>query len=327
MISGGHPGMITVSKFSRKIRSLRTIRHLSEDQLLPETGCPFCGSRSEREKVTVLQEAPDVFSLKCGSCHALSASRMPTQETLDAFYAQYYTHLDAGVTIDAPKTFAKYIFTLCRQLHGKRQLRILDYGGGNGTMAYLLAQQFTRAGAESVHILVIESHLRVPVETQPSVSIRIDDSIPEGGSPYDVVIASNVLDHIPEAGSVLRRLLEHMAPGGLLYARATYFEGLVRLAALFHAKLDLIYPEHVHDLGQFFWNGLFRHVFPDLAGNFSLLRSQPSKVETLFRVNPVRTLLAHMLKFPHRILGSCYTPVGGWEVLIHKKPHFSGKQR
>ena len=65
-------------------------KHLTEQFLLQERNtCPFCGNK-KLKRVFQLQENPDVFLLKCFECFAVSASRMPSQEALDSYYAGYY---------------------------------------------------------------------------------------------------------------------------------------------------------------------------------------------------------------------------------------------
>jgi hypothetical protein len=84
--------------------------------------------------------------------------------------------------------------------------------------------------------------------------------------------------------------------------------------------LDITYPAHVHDMGSGFWNR-FIETF-DLRAR--LLCSRPSIVETTLLKNPIRTALAHALKFPALaelwIFGQPRVPmwklVGGWEAFL-----------
>ncbi|MBK7056538.1 MAG: hypothetical protein IPH52_16115 [Leptospiraceae bacterium] len=82
------------------------------------------------KRVFQLQENPDVFLLKCFECFAVSASRMPSQEALDSYYAGYYETNDKKVTMGNIDKFAFHIFkNSLDHLKNKKELNILDYEG------------------------------------------------------------------------------------------------------------------------------------------------------------------------------------------------------
>jgi hypothetical protein len=131
-----------------------------------------------------------------------------------------------------------------------------------------------------------------------------------------VILASAILEHIPDAHATIRKLVGMAGPGAFMYARTPYVVPLARLVPM----LDTTYPAHVHDMGSGFWNR-FAATF-DLHAR--LLLSRPSLVETTLRDNPVRTMLAQALKFPALaelwLSGQTRVPrwklVGGWEVVL-----------
>ena len=92
--------------------------------------------------------------------------------------------------------------------------RVLDVGCGKGELALDLA---TRAGADVVGIDVNEDYLRFARERFRGVDFRRQDALaglPEGH--FDVVVLSNVLEHIAPRVELLRRLVAEAAPGRVL---------------------------------------------------------------------------------------------------------------
>jgi hypothetical protein len=133
----------------------------------------------------------------------------------------------------------------------------------------------------------------------------------------DLVIASAVIEHIPEPRDVLLKLFSSIrSNGGVFYARTPYVAPFLKLTKVIGMSFDFTYPAHVHDLGAKFWNN-FPSALP-LAGEFQVLRSTPSIVETSTRRHIMRTLVAHLLKMPGYIMKESYGLVGGWEIVIRR---------
>jgi SAM-dependent methyltransferase len=104
---------------------------------------------------------------------------------------------------------AARLFERCRpRLRPGADLRILDYGGGNGK----LLKPFVDAG-HSCHIVDYNDN---PI---PGVTKLCDDigSVPEGEG-FDLIICSHVLEHVSDLQGLVSSLRRHLNPGGLLYA-------------------------------------------------------------------------------------------------------------
>jgi hypothetical protein len=291
-------------------------RHLSAAEILDCTGaCPICLDRGVRRPVLRLQAGPDVFMLRCGKCQGCSASHMPSPEYLESYYGSYYEGKDEKVTFSGKDRFAAHLLRALPRSWGGEHVRILDFGGGDGALAIavavLLLERFPR-----VDITVVDREQPAP---SPDERIRIArcDSIEEAEELQDMVLASAVLEHIPDLHSLLPALAGRIGPGGLFYARTPYAIPLTRI----FPALDLTYPAHVHDLGSDFWNG-----FADLVGlRARYLASRPSLVASSWKEEPLRALMAHSLKLPASLEAALSPPsrkrrlwhlVGGWEVLL-----------
>jgi SAM-dependent methyltransferase len=291
--------------------------HLAEDELLPSADtCPICqGDRAAADPGVSIQDAPDVRFLECPRCHGLSASRMPTPATIDRLYREFYVGDEDAYTFHDPSRLARHILRVLRPWPDGSRIRVLEIGGGDGTLLRTLAREL-RAGDESLEVDACEVELfEGEDEETDGFRMRFFRSVEKLDGRFDLVLANACLHQIPDLGSVLRPAFASLRPGGLFFASTAFVSPLARL--LGH-RVDTLFPLHVHDLGPGFW-----HALPATFGlNARLLRSGPSIVETDLGSAPLRTLAAQALKLPGRIERALrrpvYTPrwiwVGGWEV-------------
>lgn len=288
-----------------------------EDTSDATVACLVCGDQRSRRPVARVQRSPRIDLLKCGHCGAGSASRMPLDDVLDRYYQGYYVRAGEApnVTMDGVDRFAAAISSkLPRFGDSSDVLTILDFGGGDGSLSVAIAHALGRR-------TVAEVVDRAPTEAlnDESVTLHYHDVLDGIEGSFDLVLASAVLEHVPECGTLFRQLWSRVRPGGFFYARTPYIEPFMRLLP---GGLDMSYPAHVHDLGPGFWNRL-PEVF-NLDGE--VLASRPSTVETQLGEHFLRTVIAHVLKLPARIEThlrgrpqTLFWPfVGGWEVLLQR---------
>jgi hypothetical protein len=300
-------------------------RVLDESELIDFRGaCPACGDALPRRAVYRIQEKPDVELLECSRCRACCASMMPTPEVLDRYYAGYYDKNRSQMTFHGVRRFAKHIVSGLRGMSFGREARILDFGGGNGSLSVAVGRELLKIGqAKSIEAVLVD--YSPPLEiTEPGIRIERKHGIEDAGGPFRLILASAVLEHIPDLRKALTGLLGLLEPGGVLYARTPYVVPLARLAG----KIDFGYPGHVHDLGDAFWNGV-PQTFDCPA---RIILSQPSIVETSFLKFPLRTLAAYAMKAPARLetrLSNSpgknvrWKLVGGWEIFLRMEEPFS----
>lgn len=296
-------------------------RHLSESELLDCTDvCPICRSTAARSRVIRVQSAPDVYMLACMQCGGSSASHMPRREVLEEYYSRYYEDRQDDVTFSRPVRFARHLARLLRGHALPRAMKILDYGGGDGSLATELARLLiARRIIDSAEILVVD-YATHSAAVHDSINVRYQS--PEAAIPgaYDLVLASAILEHVPDLFSLLQRLRSSMAEHAVFYARTPYVLPLAKLSR----RLDLGYPAHVHDLGVGFWN----RVAATFDWPVKVVSSRPSIVANTLRNDPLRALAGLVLKAPGRVenmLSSrerksrIWPFVGGWEVLLQKQ--------
>jgi hypothetical protein len=279
--------------------------------------CPVCLSQAPRSAVYEIQQDPLVVMMRCPHCEGCSASRMPRQETLDTYYKSYYAETDRRVTMGEPSRFARHVAQPMPELQHRSALRILDFGGGDGSLACAIVRQIRQAAGRQIPASIDLVDYEPPGHfAADAITIAGHRDLSEISGSFDLILASAILEHIPSVHATITRLIAAASTGTFMYARTPY---ILPFAAIF-SGLDTTYPAHVHDMGSAFW-GKFVGTFQIEA---DLIRSAPSFVETTFSQAPLRTALAHLLKSPAHVEvllgGRGRVPkwkwVGGWEATI-----------
>jgi SAM-dependent methyltransferase len=297
--------------------------HLEERHLRPtEAKCPLCLFGGERSAVLWLQSEPNVFLLACPNCNGFSASRLPTEEALRAYYSKYYEQgifQDAEkVTFAEPQHFAKHLVRKAKPSLRRPDPRILDFGGGSGNLSVSIARLLLEDGASHVHVVLVDYNAALARGDSQDISVECHENLASASAKdCDLVLASSILEHIPYPQEDFTRLLSAVRPGGLFYARTPCVAALFRILQRIGLPVDFTYPAHVHDMGEAYWSSILRFLPPPFQ-QYSVIWSHPSLVETTLRKNAMRTVAAYVMKAPWRILGNRYQFVGGWEVLIRR---------
>jgi 2-polyprenyl-3-methyl-5-hydroxy-6-metoxy-1,4-benzoquinol methylase len=304
---------------------------LGDDDLLQfSTSCPWCGG-TERRAIATIQLNPEVLLLECIACMACSASRMPKPQSLDSYYAGYYDCKSRSkvtsakspigrVTIGDTAKMGMHLARCFNSSGGKTSIRILDFGGGDGLLAALAAENLlvSNSGMREVSISVVDYNIQMHQPANHAIKVERYaqlDELPDGV--YDFVIASAILEHIPECASVLRQILSRVASGGSLYIRTPFAAPFMRAAEILGKSWDFTFPAHVHDLGQNFWERFF--TTSGLDETFDIKSSRPSIVQASMGEHPFEALASHIFKLPWYFLGKAWPFVGGWEVTVVRK--------
>ncbi|MBD3177177.1 MAG: methyltransferase domain-containing protein [Armatimonadia bacterium] len=295
--------------------------HVPEVDLRPpDPSCPICG-HTERIPRYELQSEPEVLLLGCPRCHVASASRMPTEEALDRLYGCYYAgdpNPGGSCTFDDPERLGRAIAReYSPRVDRDPSLRVLDFGGGDGTIAAKVVQALAHAYPGGGEVTLVDASGTPPTDAE-GVRFSVHRTIADAPErEFDLVIASAVLEHIPYPRPVLLSLLEALGGGGLFYARTPFMLPLARCMPTRRIGRELLcYPYHVHDMGDRFWDGVLEVL--GMAGEYHVRRSRPSIVEQTMRRHPVRAAAARLLKAGRRLFGPHYRLVGGWEVFVER---------
>jgi len=162
-----------------------------------------------RERVTLT-------AAYCATCGFMAYAPRPTEEDVAAKYS-YLKLLEpdiggqAGYDSDALQSDlerAARVYERCIAHFGPRELRVLDYGGGNGK----LLKPFVAKG----HDCYIIDYNDNPV---PGVTKICDDmGAFATDETFDLIICSHVLEHVSDVSGLASFLRRHLDPNGFLYA-------------------------------------------------------------------------------------------------------------
>lgn len=298
-------------------------RHLNASELFDATAaCPVCGSAAPRQRVFLVQADPDVHLLECSRCRACSTSYMPTPEVLVKYYREFYLFRakEHAVTFAGPDRFANHVLRRLPKSAFGDAVRILDFGGGDGTLSTTFAKILLRKRPERrVTITLVDFSEAAPIADSRIVLTHQHPDLPIEET-FDLVLASGVLEHIPAVQPKIDALYSALAPGGFFYARTPYMMPFTQI----FRRLDITFPNHVHDMGSPFWNR-FTATF---GWDARVLRTGTSVIESTLRGDFWRTLAAIILKLPAHVEG-WFSPVSrvrrlwhlvaGWEVILQRR--------
>lgn len=123
-------------------------------------------------------------------------------------------------------------------LPGGGKLKIADLGCGNGYLARILDEMGHQVSALDSS----EDGIRIAKEASPSIDFRClslyEDIAAHIGSDYDVVISSEVIEHLYDPRTFLRNASAILKNGGALILTTPYHGYLKNLALAVTGKMD-----------------------------------------------------------------------------------------
>lgn len=198
-----------------------------------ESRCPACGEPGGRSR----GRKKGFQMLSCRGCATLYAAR-PGGAGPGRDYDDYYE----GESIDVPAFVGGRLDEIVATFEPyRKENRLLDVGFGAGSFLEAAA----RAGWKPFGVEVSRS----AVEGVRGRGFEVFCGEFEGAAypdgHFDVVIVSEVLEHVPDPRALLRESARVLRPGGLLWATTPHGRGLsARLLGLEWS--NVCPPEHLH---------------------------------------------------------------------------------
>jgi 2-polyprenyl-6-hydroxyphenyl methylase/3-demethylubiquinone-9 3-methyltransferase len=106
-----------------------------------------------------------------------------------------------------------------KRLDSLKDLRMLDIGCGGG----LLSEPLARLGAAMVGVDPGEANIEVARRHAAQSGVNVDyrcataEELAEAGESFDVVLAMEVVEHVPDVGQFVRVCASMVRPGGLMF--------------------------------------------------------------------------------------------------------------
>lgn len=192
--------------------------------------CPacFCDSAKSHKICSKDRDGLLVSFYACSTCGLIYANPYFTDSALEHFYSDLYTKM-----YSSPNRFRSYrqcrksIFPLLKPYLPPRG-SLLDYGcGNNGMLRCFDSARFSRVGVD----LSIKEH-----RASNNIDFYPVDEFWHSKSNFDVIILSQVLEHIPQPSEFLKALLARLNPSGVIYIGVP---GLKRVLSLENPYLGL----------------------------------------------------------------------------------------
>lgn len=193
--------------------------------------CLACGSDRVREWARARDveylTVPDTFAfVRCNACDALSLVDPPVHR-LDEIYPPTYYSFGAGGTgvVSSVKDWLdrRWFRGVTRRLAGAN-LSALDVGGGAGHQLATLRRADRRVTRTTIVDLDGGAETAARAAGHEYVRTRFEDAAVRG--PFDIVLLLNLIEHVADPLSVLRRARDLLAPGGVILVKTPNIESL-----------------------------------------------------------------------------------------------------
>lgn len=293
--------------------------NIEESDLIKNEKCGFCEST---EFISLQQyfQKPDIHFVKCKNCGAVTYDKQFSQAALDKMYSNYEYHSEdevQSVTFYGSERFAKHISKYV-DFAEKDKVKILDFGGGDGALAYFTALQLKKRNPKMIiEILVVDyCNSLYKSDRSDGITMRHDFPLSKVEEEFDLIIASAIIEHLPKPAEEVKKLFTLLTGGGYIYFRTPYVYPLWRDLRRFGITYKTLYPQHIWDLGGGWYDGLVSYVKYEKE-DIHLILSKPSIVEESFKINFWIALASYVLKAPWYICHK-WPYTGGWEAIYKK---------
>lgn len=175
--------------------------------------------------------------VRCRQCSFVFSRLRPTQDELNQTYSAYQRGSNAPTTATLQKLRAR-AKSLCEKTNVRT---VLDVGCGDGHFLAIFSEMGCRTygtefDSESAKVAKSKGAIMLEGGLTPRLCVGI--------SGFDVIIFTEVIEHINNPRPVLEHFYQLLNPGGLLFITTPNFDGLERY--MLGPSWGMIkYPEHI----------------------------------------------------------------------------------
>ena len=222
------------------LKDAQAINHLE----FVEIHCPGCSSESSRLKF----KKNGFAYVQCTDCGSLYCSPRPTIEALNRFYensqsAQYWANVFFPAVAEArkEKLFRKKALEISKNLSingNKDELSICDVGAGYGIFLEELQKVFPDSTLYAIEPCIELAEICRKKGISTLVSVAEDAN--EWKDRFDLVISSEVIEHVFSPEEFVKSLYNLSRPGGTVIMTGLGYEGFDIL--VLQEKSNSIFP-------------------------------------------------------------------------------------
>lgn len=205
-------------------------------------GCPLCGQPAWSPSwVGATAYGGQVFRyVQCAECRSLYCAPMPDDEMLGRLYGAEYASAGADASVEDPKQPRRVLDFLSARPPGV----FVDFGCGSG----FLLREAARLGWTSFGV-EYDPAIAEAVARTTEVPVFAAAAIPASLRP-DVLHLGDVIEHLTKLDEQMPRILDLLAPGGILIAQGpleanpTLFNYAVRAARAVRRRREASMPPY-----------------------------------------------------------------------------------
>ncbi len=197
------------------------------------SNCLVCGSND----LKLLKKYEKDHLVRCRKCSFVFSRLRPTEDELNRTYAAYKRGISAPTSISIEKLRARAKW-ICDQANVGT---VLDVGCGDG---YFL-RVFSEMGCK-IYGTEFDRESEIIAEDKGAIMLEggLMPPLPENITGFDLIIFTEVIEHINNPKIVLNHFQSLLNPNGLLFITTPNFDGLERY--MLGPKWGMImYPEHI----------------------------------------------------------------------------------
>lgn len=192
-----------------------------------ETRCNIC-----LKNIGVTLEDINLGLYRCNSCgHVFKDIPKERQEK---YIDDYFLKTHKNWFNNPDYALFEYIHREILRLKGNKHLRVLDVGCGNGSFLKYLRGRNPQLELYGIDLINNE---------YPGIKFIRGDILEEDiGMKFDVIVNITVIEHIGSPHLVMKKLCDHLVPGGIIFTVTVNDSGLIFSIARLFKKLGIDSP-------------------------------------------------------------------------------------
>jgi SAM-dependent methyltransferase len=181
--------------------------------------CRYCGGR------VLAWCKREMDFVQCTACGLVYRTRMPTERELEELYSAHYSEKRLEET-ETEMLSSEASIRKASQYIGRfieQGSAVLDFGAGTGELVARLRELGVDADGVEYSKKAVEAAEK---NYDLKLSLSLEDLRLQRNRKYDIIVALEVVEHLPEPAKVLKKLHALLKPGGKLYLTTPNRAGL-----------------------------------------------------------------------------------------------------